>query len=242
VYHQPLHLICSVQGLLPSSSSVSPSPGCLPLVSRLGSTPGRGIPFPNCLLLFNSLAWPGSTLGRSIPFPDYLLMFNRLGCPGNTPGRGIPFPDCLLLFSRLGCPGSTPGRGIPFPGYLLLFNGLGYPGNVHGGSIRLPSCLLWFDRLCRPGSTHVSRAGTVSCLLLFSYLPSPSLELTQAAIVPGSVRSVDSRIAMLDSHGARQCGGGPCTSSIGMSFSDGANISEDGVAAGPCTHALLAPA
>jgi hypothetical protein len=52
---------------------------------------------------------------------------------------------------------------------------------------------------------------------------------------------VDSRIAMLDSHSARQCGGGPCTSSIGMPFSDGANISEDGVAVGPCTHALLAP-
>jgi hypothetical protein len=47
---------------------------------------------------------------------------------------------------------------------------------------------------------------------------------------------------MLDSHGARQCGGGPCTSNIGMPFSDGANISEDRVAAGPCTHALLAPA
>jgi hypothetical protein len=73
-------------------------------------------------------------------------------------------------------------------------------------------------------------------------LPSPSLALTQASIVHGSVRSMDSNIAMLDSHDARQCGGGPCTSSIGMSFSDGANISENGVATGPCTHALLAPA
>jgi hypothetical protein len=73
-------------------------------------------------------------------------------------------------------------------------------------------------------------------------LPSPSLALTHAAIVPRSIRSVDSPIAMLDSHCTRQCGGGPCTSSIGMPFSDGANISEDRVAAGPCTHALLAPA
>ncbi|CAK9257625.1 unnamed protein product [Sphagnum jensenii] len=79
-------------------------------------------------------------------------------------------------------------------------------------------------------------------MLLFSCLPSPSLALMQAAIVPGSIRSVDSRIAMLDSHGARQCIGGPYTSSIGMPFSDGAHISEDRVAAGPCTHALLAPA
>jgi len=66
--------------------------------------------------------------------------------------------------------------------------------------------------------------------------------LTQATVVPSNVRLVDSHIAMLDSHGARQCGGGPCTLSIGMPFSDGANISEDRVAASPCTHALLAPA
>jgi hypothetical protein len=46
---------------------------------------------------------------------------------------------------------------------------------------------------------------------------------------------------MLDSHDALQCGGGPCTSSIGMPFSDGVNISEDEVAAGPCRHALLSP-
>ncbi|CAN5958743.1 unnamed protein product [Sphagnum jensenii] len=89
---------------------------------------------------------------------------------------------------------------------------------------------------------HVSHAGTTSYLLLFSCLPNRSLALTQAAIVLGNVRSVDNRIAMLDSHGARQCGGGPYMSSIGMPFSDGANISEGGVAAGPCTHALLAPA
>jgi len=222
MYHQPLHLIRSVQGLLPNSPSASPSPGYLLLVNKLGC--------------------PGNTLSRSIPFPDYLLLFSRLGCRGSTPGRGIPFPDSLLLFSRLGCRGSTPGRGIPFPGCLLQFSGLGYLGSTHGGSICLLGCLLRFERLCRPGCMHASRAGTASCLLLFSYLPSPSLALTQAAVVPGSVRSVDSRIAMLYNHGACQCGGGPCTSSIGMPFSDGANISEDGVAAGPCTHALLAPA
>jgi hypothetical protein len=184
----------------------------------------------------------GSTPGRGILFLDCLLMFSKLGRPGSTPDRGIPFPDCLLMFSRLGCLGSTPGRGISFPGCLLLFGGLGCPANAHGDNICLPGCLLRIGRLCRPSSTHASHAGTASCLVLFNCLPSSSLALTQAAVVPSNVRSVDSRIAMLDSHGARQCGGGPCTSNIGMPFSDGANISEDGVAAGPCTHALLAPA
>jgi hypothetical protein len=222
MYHKPLHLIRSVQGLLPSSPSVSPSPDCLPLVSRLGC--------------------PGSTPGRGIPFPDCLLLFSRLDCPGSTHGRGIAFPDCLLLFSRLGCPGNTLGKGIPFPSCLLLFSKVGCLGSVHGSSIRLPSCLLRFGRLCCPGSRHASRASTASCLLLFSCLPSPSLAMMQAAVVPSNVKSVDSRIAMLDSHSARQCEGGPYTSSIGMPFGDGANISEDGVAAGPCTHALLTPA
>ncbi len=104
MYHQPLHLIRSVEGLLPSSPGASPSPGCLSLVSRLGcpgSTHGRGMAFLVCLLLFNRLGCPGSTHGRGMPFPDCLLLFNRLGCPGSTPGRGIPFPDCLLLFSPL---------------------------------------------------------------------------------------------------------------------------------------------
>ncbi len=126
MYDQPLHLIRSVQGLLPSSPSASPSLGCLPLVNRLGcpgSMPGRDIPFLECLL-FNKLGCPGSTPSRGIPFPDCLLLFSRLGCPGSTPGRGIPFPDCLLLFNRLGCPSSTPGRGIPFPDCLLLFSPL----------------------------------------------------------------------------------------------------------------------
>ncbi|CAM6071389.1 unnamed protein product [Sphagnum tenellum] len=92
-----------------------------------------------------------------------------------------------------------------------------------------------------PPEQHTCKLrGTVSYMLLFNYLP--SLALTQAAVVPSSVRSMDSCIAMLNSHGVRQCRGGPCTSSIGMPFNDGANISEDGVAAGPCTHALLAPA
>ncbi len=152
------HLICSVQGLLPSSPGASPSLGCLPLVSRLGC--------------------PGSTLGRSIMFFDCLLLFSKLGCLGSTHGRGISFPDCLLLFSRFGCPGSTPGRGISFPGCLLLFSRLGYPGNAHGSSIRLPSCLLRFGRLCHSGNTHASHVGIASCLLLFSCLPSPSLALT----------------------------------------------------------------
>ncbi len=106
MYHQPLHLISSVQGLLPSSPSVSFSPGCLSLVSRL--------------------SYPGSMLGRGILFPDCLLLFSRLGCLGSTPGTGIPFLDCLLLFSRLGYPGSTLGRGISFPDCLLLFNPLHY--------------------------------------------------------------------------------------------------------------------
>ncbi len=125
--YQPLHLICSVQDLLPNSSGASPSPGCLSLVSKLGypgSTPGRGIPFPDCLLLFSRLGCLGSTPGRGIPFPNCLLLFNRLGCPGSTPGRGISFPNCLLLFSRLGCLGSMPGRGIPFPDCMLMFNPL----------------------------------------------------------------------------------------------------------------------
>ncbi len=127
MYHQPLHLIRSVQGLLPSSPGASPSPGCLSLVSRLGypgSTPSKGIPFLDCLLMFNKLGCLGSTPGKGIPFPNCLLLFSRLGCPGSTPSRGIPFPNCLLLFSRLGCPGSTPGRGIPFPDCLLLFSPL----------------------------------------------------------------------------------------------------------------------
>jgi hypothetical protein len=92
---------------------------------------------------------------------------------------------------------------------LLLFSGLGCPGGsirLHGGNIPLLGCLLRFDRLCYPGSMHASRAGTTSCLLLFSYLSSPSLALTQVAVVPGSVKSMDSRIAiaMLDSNGARR--------------------------------------
>ncbi len=127
MYHQPLHLICSVEGLLPNSSGASPSPGYLSLVSRLGcpgSRPGRGIPFPDCLLVFSRLDCPGSTPGRGISFPDCLLLFSRLGCPGSTPGKGMPFPDCLLVFNRLGCPGSTSGRGIPFPDCLLLFSPL----------------------------------------------------------------------------------------------------------------------
>ncbi len=126
MYHQPLHLIRSVQGLLPSSSGASPSPGCLPLVSRLScpsSTPGRNSPFPDCLL-FSKLGCPGSTPGRGIPFLDCLLLFSRLGCPGSTPGKGISFPAYLLLFNRLGCPGSTPSKGILFPDCLLLFNPL----------------------------------------------------------------------------------------------------------------------
>ncbi len=44
---------------------------------------------------------PGSTPGRGISFPNCLLLFSRLGCPGSTPGRGIMFPHCLLLFSPL---------------------------------------------------------------------------------------------------------------------------------------------
>jgi hypothetical protein len=53
------------------------------------------------MLVFSKLGCPGSTPGKGIPFPDFVLLFNRLGCPGSTPGRGIPFPDCLLLFSPL---------------------------------------------------------------------------------------------------------------------------------------------
>jgi len=105
VYHQPLHLIRNVQGLLLSSSDASPSIDYLSLVSRLGcpgSTLGRGTPFPNCLL-FSKLGCLGSTPSRGIPFPDYLLLFSRLGYHGNTLGRGIPFPECLLLFSPLHC-------------------------------------------------------------------------------------------------------------------------------------------
>jgi hypothetical protein len=37
-------------------------------------------------------------------------------------------------------------------------------------------------------------------MLLLNYLPSLSLALMQAAVVPGNVRSVDNRIAMLDNN------------------------------------------
>ncbi len=106
MYHQPLHLIRSVQGLLPNLLGASPSLGCLLLVNRLGC-PGKGIPFPDCLLLFSRLGCPGSTPGRGIPFPDYLLLFSRLGCLSSTFGTGIPFPDYLLLFSPLHCTQSS---------------------------------------------------------------------------------------------------------------------------------------
>ncbi len=128
MYHQPLHLIRSVQGLLPRSPGTSPSPG-------------RSIPFLDCMLLFSKLGCPGSTPGRSIMFPGCLLLFSELSCPGNTPGRGISFPGCVLLFSELSCPSSTPGRGILFPGCLPLFSGLSCPGSAPGGSIHLPGCI-----------------------------------------------------------------------------------------------------
>ncbi len=128
MYHQPLHLIHSVQGLLPRSPGASPSPG-------------RNIPFPDCLLLFSRLGCPGSRPGRGILFPDCLLLFSELNCPGSTPSRGILFPGCVLLFSELSCPSSTPDRGILFPGYLLLFSGLSCPGSAPGGSIHLPGCI-----------------------------------------------------------------------------------------------------
>ncbi len=35
------------------------------------------------------------------PFPNCLLLFSRLGYPGTTPSKGIPFHDCLLLFNPL---------------------------------------------------------------------------------------------------------------------------------------------
>jgi hypothetical protein len=153
VYHQPLHLIRSVQGLLPSSSGASPLlsrgipfPDCLLLFSRLGclgSMPGRGISFLDCLL-FSRLGCPGSTLGKGISFPDCLL-FSRLGCPGSTPSRGISFRDCLL-FNRLGCRSSTPGRGISFRD-CLLFSRLGCPSSTPGRGIPFPSCLLLFSEL-----------------------------------------------------------------------------------------------
>ncbi len=133
MYHQPLHLIRSVQGLLPNSPGVSPSPGCLLLVRRLscpGSTHGRGIPFLHCLLLFSRLGCTSNTPGRVIPFLHCLLLFNRLGCPSSMPGRVISFPDCLVLFSRLSYPGNTHGRGISFPHCLLLFSRLGCPGTM----------------------------------------------------------------------------------------------------------------
>ncbi len=162
MYHQPLHLIRSVQGLLPSSPGVSPLLGCLAPVSRLGypgSTPGRGISFPDCLLLYSRLGCCGSTPGRGISFPDCLLLYSRLGCCGSTPGRGISFPDCLLLFSRLGCPSNTPSRGIPFPD-CLLFSKLGCPGSTPGRGIPFPDFLLLFNPLhCTqsPGTmTHLS--------------------------------------------------------------------------------------
>jgi hypothetical protein len=113
MYHQPLHLIRSVEGLLPSSPGASPSLGCLPLVSRLGC--------------------PSSTPGRGIPFPDCLLLFSRLGYPGSTPSRGIPFPGCLLLFSGLSCPGSAHGGSIHLPGCI---NARG------GGSVPITRCLI----------------------------------------------------------------------------------------------------
>ncbi len=166
MYHQPLHLIRSVQGLLPSSSGASPSPGCLSLVSRLGylgNTPSKGIPFLGCLL-FSRL----SCHGRSIPFLDCLL-FNNMGCPDNTHGRGISFPDCLL-FNNLGCPNSTPGRGIPFPDNLLLFSRLGCPGSTHGRGILFPHYLLMFSRLGCPNSTPGKGISFPDCLLLFSPL------------------------------------------------------------------------
>ncbi len=149
VYHQPFHLIRSVQGLLPSSPSVSPSPGCLSLVSMLGcpdSTPGRSISFPDCLL-FSRLCCPGSMLGKGIPFPDCLLLFCRLGCLGNMHGRGIPFPNCLLLFSKRGYLGSTHGRGISFPHCLLLSNSMGCPSSTPGRGIPFPDCRLLFNPL-----------------------------------------------------------------------------------------------
>jgi hypothetical protein len=86
--HQPLHLIRSVQDLLPNLLGASLSLSCLPLVNRLGcpsSTPGKGIPFLDCLLLFSRLSCPGITPGRDIPFPDYLLLFNPLHCT-QSPG------------------------------------------------------------------------------------------------------------------------------------------------------------
>ncbi len=205
VYHQPLHLIRSVQGLLPSSPGANPSPSCLSLVRRFGypgNTHGRGIPFPNYLLVFNRLGCPGnmlgkgilflnclllfsrlgclsSTPGRGIPFPDCLLLISRLGCPGSTLGKGIPFLDCLLLFSRLGCLSSTPGRGIPFPDCLLLFNRLGCPSSTLGRGIPFPDCLLLFSRLGCPGSTPGRGISFPDCLLLFN-----TLHCTQS---PGTV-------------------------------------------------------
>jgi len=144
VYHQPLHLIRSVQGLLPRSPGASPLPSCLPLISKLGcpsNMPSRSIPFLDCLLLFSRLGYPGSTPGKGILFPSCLLLFNELSCPGSTPGRGILFLGCLLLFSELSYPGSTPSKGILFPSCLLLFSGLSCPGNALGGSIHLPGCI-----------------------------------------------------------------------------------------------------
>ncbi len=196
MYHQPLHLIRNVQGLLPSSPGASPSPSCLPLVNRLGcpsSTLGRGIPFPD-YLLFNKLGCPGSTPGRSISFPDCLLMFSRLGCPG----KGIPFPDCLL-FNKLGCPGNTPGRSIPFPDCLLLFNRLGCIGSTPGRGIPFPNYLLLFSPLhCTqsPGTvTHLSHTHYVCeappnnpllllLLLLASYIATTHINFFSLSFLP----------------------------------------------------------
>jgi hypothetical protein len=36
------------------------------------------MPFPDCLLLFNRLGCPSSTLGKGISFPDYVLLFSPL--------------------------------------------------------------------------------------------------------------------------------------------------------------------
>jgi hypothetical protein len=176
VYHQPLHLICSVQGLLPRSPSASPSPG---------STPGRSIPFPDCLLLFSRLGCPGSMPGEGIMFPGCLLLFRELSCPGSTPDRSIMFPSCLLLFSELSCPGSTPGRGILFPGCLLLFSELNCLGSTPGKGILFPGCLLLFSELSCPGSTPGRGIPLPGWVLLFSELNCPSSTPGRGILFPG---------------------------------------------------------
>ncbi len=192
VYHQPLHLIRSVQGLLPRSPSASPSPGYLPLISRLGcpgSTLGRGILFPGCLLLFNELSCPGSTLGRGILFLGCLLLFSELSCPGSTPGRGILFPGYLLLFNELSCPGNTPGRGILFLGCLLLFSELSCPSSTPGRGILFPGCLLLFNELSCPGSTPSRGILFPGCLLLFSELSCPGSAPGGSIHLPGYINA-----------------------------------------------------